>query len=398
VLVAAVVGSGGGLACQASARWTRSEPSPDVPDVRGNPATAGLQALLAGYGIIVDRAQLDRECQVDDSGASIDQLEIVARNHGLRASQELMPAEHVLRPEALSMPALVVVRADDGSKQFDVVWRRDGDRVQILDPKRGRQWVSAQELIGRMYRHTRRVTESSWIAWSTNEGFLAPLRARIASLGFSTREVDDFIGSRDDGETIGSHIAALDAAVRAMERRPPDPPGNRQAALEALLQCAKGRRCDGVDRPAPWLFTALPGTVSADGTRQAILHGTVLIRVTGRKGAPTPLSRFIFLLALAWSLAVTWKMISALQSGRPYIYAFWDGGALRSGRVCERRELKLKLVLHFLLEGTVIVTALGVLNPIGGWGAIVLILVIDVAAGYITRSATPPPAPGHRPT
>jgi hypothetical protein len=394
-LVAAAVGAAG-LACQAGGRRSSSEPLPDVPDVRGNPATAGLQALLVGYGIVVDRAELDRECQVDGKGTDIDQLGRVARKHGLRATQLLMPAEHVLVQGAPTMPSLVIAVDDDGSVQFDVVWRRDGDRVEILDPQRGRRWVAARELLGRLYVHEARVPESQWTTLASNDRFQSPLRSRIASLGFSTPEVNDLMWSQGADESFGSHMAALDAAVRAMERRPPDASADRKTVLRALLACAKGRPCDGPESLDRSLFTANLGLVGQDGTPQAIVRGAVLLQVMGRPGAPFPLSIVVFMLALAWSLAIMWKMISALQAGRPYVYSFWDGGALRVGRVCGRGELKLKLALHLLLEVATSVTVLRVVNLKIGALFVVLLAVIDVAASFVTwRAGQAPPRPDH---
>ena len=292
------------------------------------------------------------------------------------------------------MPSLVIAFDDDGSKQFDVIWRRDGDRVEILDPQRGRRWISARELVGRLYVHEMRVPESKWTTLASNDGFQSPLRSRIASLGFSTSEVNDLMWSQGADESVGSHIAALDAAVRAMERRPPDASADRRTVLRALLACAKGHPCDGPASPDRSLFTANLGLVGPDGAPQAILRGAVLLQVTGRPGAQSPLPIAFFMVALAWSLAIMWKTISALQTGRPYVYSFWDGGAIRVGRVCGRGELKLKLALQPLLEVAMGVTVLGVVNLKSGAVFIVLLAVIDVAASFVTWPAgQAPPRP-----
>ncbi len=360
----------------------------------GNPATAGLQALLMGYGIVVDRAELDRECQVDQHGATLDQLERVARKHGLRAARLLMPAEHLLVPGTSAMPSLVVTVDDDGRTQFDVIWRRDGDRVEILDPQRGRRWVTARELLGRLYIHEARVPESQWTTLASNDRFQSPLRSRIASLGFSTPEVNDLMWSQGADESFGSHMAALDAAVRALERRSPDGSADRKTVLRALLACAKSRACDGPESLDSALFTAKLGLVGPDGTPQAIVRGAVLLHVMGPPGAPFPIAIVLFMLTLAWSLAITWKTISALQTGRPYVYSFWDGGALRAGRVCGRGELKLKIPLHLLLELATSVTVLGVVDLKVGALLVVPLTLIDLAASFITwpaGQASPPP-------
>jgi hypothetical protein len=199
--------------------------------------------------------------------------------------------------------------------------------------------------------------------------------------------------SQGADESFGSHMAALDAAVRAMERRPPAS-ADRKTVLRALLACAKGRPCDGPESLDRSLFTANLGLVGPDGTPQAIVRGAVLLQVMGRPGAPFPLSIVLFMLALAWSLATMWKTISALQTGRPYVYSFWDGGALRAGRVCRRGELKLKIALHLLLEVATSVTVLGVVNLKIGALFVLPLAVIDVAASFVSWPAgQSPPRP-----
>ncbi len=55
------------------------------------------------------------ECKVDEDGASVDDLEDVAVKYGLEAGSVIVPAEHVLLPEARMLPAIVIVdtTADD---------------------------------------------------------------------------------------------------------------------------------------------------------------------------------------------------------------------------------------------------------------------------------------------
>jgi hypothetical protein len=116
----------------------------------------------------------------------------------------------------------------------------------------------------------------------------------------------------------------------------------------------------------------------------------------GPPGAPFPTAIVLFMLTLAWSLAITWKTISALQTGRPYVYSFWDGGALRAGRVCGRGELKLKIPLHLLLELATSVTVLGVVNLKVGALLVVPLALIDLAASFITWPAGQAPPPPDR--
>src|SRR5689334_8644108 len=81
--------------------------SPEVPEVRDTGtgrATAALRAVLQAHGIAFDAAALERECKVDDDGASIDDLEDVADQYGLDVRQVIVPTEHALAPEAALLP------------------------------------------------------------------------------------------------------------------------------------------------------------------------------------------------------------------------------------------------------------------------------------------------------
>jgi ABC-type bacteriocin/lantibiotic exporter with double-glycine peptidase domain len=111
----------------------------DVPEIRDEGdgrATTALRAVLLAYGISFDADALLRECNVDDDGASIDDLEDVAVKYGLEAGSVIAPVEHVLLPEAKMLPAIVVLDSADDEQDFAVAWRLDGDRVLVMDPGR----------------------------------------------------------------------------------------------------------------------------------------------------------------------------------------------------------------------------------------------------------------------
>ena len=61
---------------------------------------ASLKCLLEGHGISVSYGRLREACQTDVDGTSIDTLEEVAVQLGLRAEQVMIPLDHVLDPEA----------------------------------------------------------------------------------------------------------------------------------------------------------------------------------------------------------------------------------------------------------------------------------------------------------
>jgi len=114
---------------------------------------AGLKCLLEGFGIPVSYGRLREACQTDVDGTSIDTLEVVAGQLGVRAQQEMIPVDHVFLEGAGTLPALVVVRHSDGSTHFVVAWRRLGEWLQVMDPAVGRRWVRCRHFLDEIFRH-----------------------------------------------------------------------------------------------------------------------------------------------------------------------------------------------------------------------------------------------------
>src|SRR5262245_23814953 len=126
---------------------------PEIRDTGRGRATAALRAALGAYGIAYDAAAIERECKVDDEGASIDDLEDVANKYGLEASQVILPEEHVLSPEAKMLPAIVLAEGPDDTIEFVLAWRVDGDRVAVMDPGEGRKQIGRADLEERLLVH-----------------------------------------------------------------------------------------------------------------------------------------------------------------------------------------------------------------------------------------------------
>src|SRR4051794_21820263 len=136
---------------------------------------AALKCLLQGFGIPASYGRLREACQTDVDGTSIDTLEAVAGQLGLAAEQVMLPADHLLLPEAGALPAVLVVRQPGGFTHFVLVWRRLGPLVQVMDPGVGRRWVSARQLLEEVYVHGHRVPAAAWHAWALSDDFRRPL-------------------------------------------------------------------------------------------------------------------------------------------------------------------------------------------------------------------------------
>jgi ATP-binding cassette subfamily B protein len=123
---------------------------------------AVLAAVLKGFGIPARYDRLREACQTDVDGTSIDMLEEVARQLGLDAEQVMLPADHLLMPEAAALPALLVVRQPGGLTHFVLVWRCLGPLVQVMDPAVGRRWTSRRQLLEQVHVHQQRVPAAAW--------------------------------------------------------------------------------------------------------------------------------------------------------------------------------------------------------------------------------------------
>ncbi len=173
---------------------------------------AALKSLLDGFGIPINYGRLREACQTDVDGTSIDTLEEVANQLGLRAEQIMLPSDHVLLPEARALPAIAVVVLPSGVTHFVIVWRRFGKFVELMDPAAGRRWVSAKRFSADLYTHNQSVDAEDWREYAGSDDFLAPLLRRLQALGINDAAAIGKAANDPDWKSL----AALDAGVRML--------------------------------------------------------------------------------------------------------------------------------------------------------------------------------------
>lgn len=245
---------------------------------------AALKCLLDGHGINVSYGRLREACQTSVDGTSIDTMEHIARQLGLRADQVMLPLDHLLVPEANALPAILVVRLPNGFTHFVVVWRVLGGLVQIMDPARGRHWVSRARLLEEVYLHRMNVPAGAWRQWAGGEEFLATLGARLRTLGAG--ESGDALVAQALADQGWRTLGALDGAARALEGIV-DAGGlsrgsRARGVLEALFEraLADGDAGDGLVPASYW--SVQPVSPQVEGEEQLSLRGAVLVRIRGR--------------------------------------------------------------------------------------------------------------------
>lgn len=238
---------------------------------------AALTSLLAGFDIPADYAALRHACQTDVDGTSIDRVEELASQLGLVAEQVMVPADHVLRPEAPLLPALVVVLLPGGFTHFVIAWRTIGPFVQVMDPGSGRQLVRRDALVDKLYTHEHAVPAEDWKEWAASAEFQAPLKGRLLELGAEPAAAADLMGDAVAGAGWRD-LAVLDASVRFTAALAASGDVRRGSeARQAVAAFAKTARARSGLIPVPhWSAREGPeGTV--------LIRGALLVRIKGRR-------------------------------------------------------------------------------------------------------------------
>jgi len=245
---------------------------------------AALKALLEGYGLSISYGRLREACQTSVNGTSINALEDLAGQLGLTVEQVMVPTDHLLLAEAQTLPAIVVVRLPNGLTHFIVAWSQIGDWVQVMDPGVGRQWVSRQNFLGRLFIHRFPVPRAAWREWASSADFIAPFRKRLDLLRVKPPRAAALVTEAlADADWLS--IATLDAATRlttALVNARAIEPGDEASRLVAQL--FQSNRDLATPRTIPdqyWSVARLPAQPEA-----LLLRGAVLVRALGRSSEP----------------------------------------------------------------------------------------------------------------
>lgn len=236
---------------------------------------AALKALLEGFHVPVSYGRLREACHTDVDGTSIDTIEEIAKQLGVDARQVVLPVDHVLLASPRSAPAIVVTRTPAGAAHFVLLWRTSGPYVQIMDPARGRLWVSRTAFVEQLFVHSMNVPAKAWREWAGTEPFLTPLTNRLRSAGIPASEIDRHLGTATSDESALG-LAALDAATRMVASIKASGGFDRRTARSAIDSLVTAARNDSATIPDQY-WSALP----MPGAESVRLRGAVLIRADG---------------------------------------------------------------------------------------------------------------------
>jgi ATP-binding cassette subfamily B protein len=243
---------------------------------------ASLKALLEGFRIRASYGRLREACQTDVDGTSIDTLEVVAEQLGLAAQQILVPLDHVLMSEAETFPAIAVVRGANGTAHFVVAWRRHGPLVQVMDPARGRLWMTHQSFLDQMVVHSMPVPAAAWREWAGTEAFLRPLRKRLRTIGLAKRDVVAQIDSAV-ADSSWRALATIDAAARMIASLQSAGALSRRHGLRTLAALTGSNHVSAASSIAEQ-YWSVRSTSADNATPDTLnLRGAVLVNVKGTR-------------------------------------------------------------------------------------------------------------------
>jgi ABC-type bacteriocin/lantibiotic exporter with double-glycine peptidase domain len=237
---------------------------------------AALKSLLDGHRLPVSYGHLRDICHTDVDGTSIDTIEALAQELGLDAEQVVIPLDHVLLPVAAALPAVVVVRLPHGMTHFAVAWRVRGPLVQVMDPAKGRRWISRARFLQDLYVHQMEVPAADWREWAGTDDAVAPLAARLARLGVGRADRERLIASAQ-ADATWRRFGVLDAATRMVSTLV-EAGGLRRGAEATRALDHLAVHSPDTDIPHPfWSVRA----ADDEGDARLVARGAVLVRVRG---------------------------------------------------------------------------------------------------------------------
>jgi len=247
-----------------------------------------LKALLDGFHIRASYGRLREACQTDVDGTSIDTIEVIAEQLGLDARQILVPLDHVLLSEAETFPAIAVVRGANGTAHFIVAWRRHGPFVQVMDPARGRLWVTRQSFLEQMVVHSMSVPAAAWRDWAGSDAFLRPLRTRLKNIGL-TKKASNACIDRALADPSWRGLATLDAGTRMIASLQSSGALARRLGLKTLVALTDRNGGAPSQSIAEQYWSVRSKPTDDEKAETLTLRGAVLVSVTGtRSGRAEP--------------------------------------------------------------------------------------------------------------
>jgi hypothetical protein len=231
---------------------------------------AAFQAMLAGYGISADYAQLRARLKTEDEGTSTDEIEKIAPEYGLLLRQVVVPPERIFLPDSGLIPSIAAVKSGDLNHMI-LLWEIEGDKVEVLDPAVGRVFLTPEEIQQQLIIHEQDLSEKAYKAWACDTGFLEVLQKRMSALGLTDEQITE-LQNKACHQSDWKAIAVLDAKTRKLTAQ------KNVTKEEAFSMLSNFSDTPELDE---YRF-ASKGQNNKEGEPQVALRGAVLLVSDGR--------------------------------------------------------------------------------------------------------------------
>ncbi|MBP9707231.1 MAG: ATP-binding cassette domain-containing protein [Oligoflexales bacterium] len=175
---------------------------------------ACLKSIAAGFSLDLDYDRLRSLCNTGMDGSSITDLEKVLASFGFEVTQQAIPWDFIIASPSQFFPAITFIEVGEGSYHFNIIWRKFGDRIQIMDPGIGRKWVKIENFSERLHTSKTKVDSVAWYEFGKSNDFLVPLAKNMSMILRLSKSKIDFIISRVVENGDFRSLSALDALVR----------------------------------------------------------------------------------------------------------------------------------------------------------------------------------------
>jgi hypothetical protein len=233
---------------------------------------ATLQAMLAGYGISTNYELLRTRLKTDETGTNIDEMEEAAPEYGLLVAQIVEHPDTLFSPEANLLPAIVILTNGESNHML-LLWEFEGDKIEALDPAKGRVFLTAEEIKEHLLIYSQATPTTIYREWACGKDYLRRIQDWAHRLELSDEQAVT-LQQQACKTTDWNPIAVLDAKLR------------RSVANPTLIKKAELLSVLGDPSSTPELDEyryALPAPTNKDGTTQVYLRGAVILTALGKK-------------------------------------------------------------------------------------------------------------------
>jgi hypothetical protein len=233
---------------------------------------ATLQAMLAGYGISTDYDLLRTRLKTDETGTNIDEMEEAAPEYGLLVAQIVEHPDTLFSPEANLLPAIVILTNGESNHML-LLWEFEGDKIEALDPAKGRVFLTAEEIKEHLLLYSQATPTTIYREWACGKSYLRRIQDWAHHLELSEKQAVA-LQQQACKTADWNPIAVLDAKLR---RSVANPTLFKKAELLSVLE-------DPSSTPELDEYRyVLPAPTNKDGTTQVYLRGAVILTALEKK-------------------------------------------------------------------------------------------------------------------